>query len=272
MQRRPAGALWGLWLMLVGMTGCAADLPRLDGPARLERGLIVILPGIEGNSRWNRDIALGLDQGGVTSAIRIDDWTNGLPGSYVYTLAHLERNQQEARRIAAMIESYRDECPGRPVHLIGHSGGAGMAVLTLEALAEETRIATAFLLAPALSPEYDLSPALRRVHQLVYSFYSEEDVALLKIGTSIFGSIDRQHEAAAGATGFITPAEGDTQTEALYSERLRQVAWGPSLERYGADGTHFGWASLQFARTYLAPIIVHNEAHWSARRVNKIQD
>ena len=34
--------------------------------------------------------------------------------------------EPEASRLAAKIVEYREQHPGRPVHLIGHSGGGGM--------------------------------------------------------------------------------------------------------------------------------------------------
>lgn len=240
-------------------TGCGVPR-RIHAAERVRRGIIYVLPGIEGYSVWNRNIALGLDDGGVTSAIEIYDWTTGLPGGFVFNLADLERNRQQARRLADKIIRYRASHPGSPVHLIGHSGGGGIAVLTLEALPAGRQIDMAILLGPALSPDYDLSTALRRTRYGIHVFYSRRDVSFLQLGTSLFGAIDRDYGASAGAVGFRQPAHLSAADRILYDRKLRQVAWDQRLARYGASGTHLGWASRRFARDYLAPLIRYREA------------
>lgn len=245
--------------LLPVISGCHAPRAAPD-ESRYRRGVVFVLPGIEGRSAWNREIALGLDEGGVTSAIEIYDWTTGLPGNFVGNLTDIERNRRQARILAQRIVDYRRRNPGAPVHLIGHSGGGGIAVLALEALPPGRRIDMALLLAPALSPGHNLADALRRTRFGVCNFYSHRDVTLLKVGTSLFGPIDRAHGAAAGAVGFETPEELSAADRELYEKRLRQVPWSSRLERYGADGSHVGWTSRQFAREYLAPLVTENEA------------
>lgn len=258
-------ALGCLASVLVTSVGCQVP-ERINSPARHDGGLVVVLPGIEGRSVWNRNIALGLDEGGVASAIEIYDWTTGVPGNFVYNLANLKRNRRQAREVAGRILDYLQRHPGRPVHIVGHSGGGGIAVLALEVLPPGRQIEQAILLAPALSPEYDLSLALRRTRRGMVSFYSARDVTLLTVGTSLLGPIDRDFGASAGAVGFREP-EGSNESDrpgesdgALYAGRLRQVRWSPRLKQAGADGSHLGWASRRFAREYLAPLIKEHEA------------
>jgi len=244
---------------VLAATGCQSSR-RVGGIDRYDRGIVFVLPGIEGRSVLNRNIANGLDEGGVSSAIEIHDWTVGLPGGFVFNLTNLERNQREARKLADRIVEYSRRHPGRPVHLIGHSGGGGIAVLALEALPPGERVDAAILLAPALSPTYDLSTALRRTRFGISNFYSARDVALLKFGTTLFGPIDRNHGASAGAVGFEPPAHLNGPDRELYDAELRQVRWSPRLKEVGASGGHFGWASREFARDYLAPLIKQHEA------------
>lgn len=245
--------------VLVIIAGCRIP-ERIGCPARRQHGIVLVLPGIEGRSVWNRNIALGLDEGGVASAIEIHDWTTGVPGNFVYNLANLERNRRAARDLARRIFEYVRRYPGRPVHLVGHSGGGGIAVLALEALPPGRQIEQAILLAPALSPDYDLSIALRRTRRGIVNFYSARDVTLLRLGTSLLGPIDRDFGAAAGAVGFRQPLSLDELDLTLYADRLRQVRWTPRLRQVGADGSHLGWASRRFARDYLAPLIREHEA------------
>ncbi|TWT42372.1 Alpha/beta hydrolase family protein [Phycisphaerae bacterium RAS1] len=242
------------------LSGCANVSREVYTPPREEYGLILILPGIEGKSVWNRDLAHGLDDGGVASAIEVHDWTTGLPGGFMFNLTDYERNREQATRVARRILEFRDRHPGRPVHLIGHSGGGGIAIMALEALPPGRQIDAAILLAPALSPEYDLTIALRRTRHGVHNFYSKNDVSFLKLGTSLFGSIDREYGASAGAVGFRLPGGAPPDTHRIYSARLHQVAWDSRLAKFGASGSHVGWASARFAREYLAALIRHNEA------------
>ncbi|MBI5864334.1 MAG: alpha/beta fold hydrolase [Planctomycetes bacterium] len=221
----------------------------------MANGIVYVLPGIEGAGILNRNIGLGLDQGGVRSAIEIYDWTYGIPGSTALNLVDLERNRREAARLASRIVDYRDRHPGRPVQLVGHSGGGAIAVLVLEALPPGRQIDFAVLLAPALSPEYDLSTALRRTKYGIQNYYSKYDIGFLMVGTTLVGTADRAHGFSAGAVGFRLPDYLTDTTRRTYRQKLRQVEWDPRLKRVGASGTHIGWASVQFAREYLAPLI-----------------
>lgn len=239
-------------------TGCQS-IGRIDTPDRQKYGLILILPGIEGTSPLNQNIARGLHDGGVSSAIEIHDWTTGIPGNFLINLANLERNREEAWKLARRIVRYQQRWPNRPVFLIGHSGGGGIAVLALENLPERNKVDWAILLAPALSADYDLSKALRRSRHGIMNLYSDKDVGLLKVGTTIFGPIDREFGISAGAAGFQEPADLSETERLLYQRYLRQVRWREHMKRYGADGSHFGWASRRFAREYLAPLIIERE-------------
>ena len=68
------------------------------------------------------------------------------------------------------IVDYRKSHPGRPIYLIGHSGGGALSVLTLERLPPGTTVTGAMLLNAALSPGYDLSAVLgtRRANDLEF--------------------------------------------------------------------------------------------------------
>jgi pimeloyl-ACP methyl ester carboxylesterase len=255
-----------LILISFAAAGCAPPA-YVRAEYRYQHGLIVVLPGIEGRSVLNRDIAVGLDEGGVRSAIEIYDWTYGIPGSTVMNLVDIEHNRREAARLASRIVDYRDRFPGKPVHFIGHSGGAAVAVLALEALPPGRQIDMAILLATALSPEYDLSIALRRTRHGIQNYYSANDIGFLMLGTTVFGTADRSHGISAGAVGFRLPPDLSSASRDLYREKLRQVEWDPRLKRVGASGSHMGWASETFARDYLAPLIVRNEADARARKL-----
>lgn len=255
----------GAAFALVLLTSPGCKLPeQLHSRQRLEFGRILVLPGIEGGNVLSRRIALGLADGGVRSAIEIHDWTLGLP-AFPVNLMYLERNQRVAQELAQHLVDYRAAHPERPIHLVGHSGGAGIIVFALEALPDGFTVDGAVLLGAALSPDYNLAPALRHVRSGLITFYSQRDVGFLKAGTSVFGGMDRSYGVSAGAVGFNAPANIMPEERRLYARKLRQIAWSERIREYGASGGHLGWASRSFSRQYLAPIVKRNEAAFTAQ-------
>jgi hypothetical protein len=229
-----------------------ADLNTLQ---RQERGLVIVLPGIEGKSRYNVDIARGLDEGGVKMAIEIFDWTTEIPGGALINLADLERNRRMAEVLGSCILQYRFHHPDQPIHLVAHSGGAGVAVLTLESLPPNTDVSSAVLLAAAVSPTYDLRAALQRTRYGIYNYYSAYDRFLLDVGTRVFGTMDRVHGPAAGSVGFRMPQDlKEPQDQALY-RKVHNISWQPEMREHGNWGGHIDWANRRWISHYLAPLI-----------------
>lgn len=224
-------------------------------PSRLDRGYTIILPGIEGTSFLNTSVAKGLVDGGWPGAVEVYDWTAGSVLLFPVNLRAYERNRDKARRIAEKITEYQDKHPGRPVHIIGHSGGGGVAVLAVEALPPGRQITSALLLAPAISPTYDLRRALRHTEYGIWNFYSRHDVGFLKAGTTVLGTIDGQHTSAAGAVGFQMPWGLDEEDRRLYAAKLRQQAYSRKMADSGHTGGHVGWANRRFVAEWLCPIM-----------------
>lgn len=217
--------------------------------------MVLVLPGIEGRSAWNYNLARGLADGGVKAAIEIYDWGTNIPGGLLINLTDLDRNQKMAEALRDRIVAYKRTNPGRPVHVIGHSGGGGIAVLAAEKLPEDIRVSSVILLAAALSPDYDLRPALRRTQFGIFNYYSERDRVFLDAGTRVAGTIDRSFTSSAGSVGFRRPAGLEAGDRVLY-DKLQQIAWKPEMSWCGNLGDHFGWTNPGFVRRYLAPLVV----------------
>jgi pimeloyl-ACP methyl ester carboxylesterase len=222
-------------------------------PDRAEHGYTIILPGIEGTSWFNISVARGLVDAGHDRAIEISDWTTGYWPMFVYHLMALERNREQAREIAERIIAYQDRYPGRPVTLIGHSGGAAMAVLVLESLPVDRQVTQAVLLAGALSPDYDLSTALARTENGIRNYYSGGDALYLIAGTLALGTIDRQHAVSAGAIGFRTPDNLPSEQRELYESKLRQEPYRLEMFSSWNFGGHFGPVNRRFVAKWVAP-------------------
>ncbi len=256
-SRRPQRTRWCLIAATacVGLgAGCGIPVKHIT-PQRAGQGYVIVLPGIEGAGYWNASIANGLVDGGVPSQIEVYDWT--LTGAmFVANLRFKWRNEQEAVKIARKITAYQDQHPGRPVHLIGHSGGGGIAVMALEHLPADRQIASALLLAPAIAPNYDLRQALRHTRYGIWSYYSPYDVGFLGAGTTILGTIDGQHTRAAGNVPFVVPAGLSPEERRTYMAKLHQQPYTKQMARDGHYGGHGGWASRAFVQHWLAPVLL----------------
>lgn len=236
---------------IAGLVGCVPDA-RLNTAKRLDRGLVVVLPGIEGPSVWNRDLVLGLDEGGVDCAIRRHVWGTPVPGGFLINLTDIERNRREADRLRDDLVAYMTKFPGRPVQLVGHSGGAGIALLATERMPADSPVTAIVLLAASVSPEYDLRPALGKTSQCITNCYSERDSILLGPGTTIAGTIDREFGESAGKVGFAgRPAILPVDRRRFAA--LEQWKWTQAMAQLGNDGGHFGWTNRRFVREWLAP-------------------
>jgi pimeloyl-ACP methyl ester carboxylesterase len=233
--------------VLLLVAGCSNPQPYVT-PSRMERGLVIVLPGIEGPSRFNRAICLGLNEGGTDCAIETYDWTS-IWGP-LYNLRASTRNRRQADNVADLVVQYQMAYPGRPVYLVGQSGGGAIAVWTAELLPPEHKVDGIILLAASLSPYYMLDLAIQRSRQGIVSFYSDRDWFLL--GTNLTGTMDGEMASSAGRTGFLY-AEGAARPKD-YS-RLFQVPWDRQMGRAGNTGGHLTSGSAGFVAKYVAPLI-----------------
>jgi len=245
----------GLIFLGLVVCGCATSSHSYLTQERLETGLVISLDGIGGYDWGPRWLRTGLDEGGVLAAIMIYDWSKGPGGLFVGDLVDENRNHAAANDLARTIATYVAAMPNRPVTIIGHSGGAAVAVWALEALPKDCQVERAILLAPALAPTYNLSRALRAVRNRMYVMYSSADVGLLAAGTAVFGTMDRHHSVSAGLVGFEAPDNLTSEERCEYA-KIRQVRWTLDLVRTGHLGGHMGWTTTRFAREFIAPILI----------------
>jgi hypothetical protein len=218
--------------------------------AELERGLIVLFPGVEGGGWVMGACAGGLRDAGWDGALRVIAWGRRPLGTF-HNLMMLETNRAQARTIAAEITTYRRAHPNAPLSLVGLSGGAGMCLFIAEALPEDVMLDRILLIAPALSPTYHPGPAAARCRRGIVSFYSDLDWLMLGVGTTTFGTIDRRFGTAAGKVGF-RDAAGQLRSDPW----LTQIHWNEEWLRAGHYGGHLGGLCRRWARDILAPHVV----------------
>lgn len=234
---------------------CRGRLVRRLEPERLQHGLVLVLTGIEGRSFLNVGLLAGLIDGGIRSAVEIVDWTTG---NRLFVLFHLrgwKRNNRIALELANKIVAYQDHYPGRPVWLVGHSGGGGMALLIAGALPPGRKVTGIVMLATAVSPRIDFAPALANVKTCIWNYYSWFDVFFLWFGTTLLGTIDGPHGPAAGAIGL----RGERVKNEEASGRLVQVRWNWRMLKQFNLGEHFGCVHRVFVAEEIAPLIRSTE-------------
>ena len=231
--------------------------PRTLNPALLEEGLTLVLPGIESESIFTYGMCDGLLDGGVPGQIRVFNWGLPFPGGYLANLTRIDRNRRRAKDLAEEIAAYQDAYPGRPVHLVAQSGGAGIALFAAEALPEGRMVDGIVLLGGAVSPTYNLARVLAKTRKGVLNSHSCKDTIILNWGTRIFGTTDRQFTRAAGCMGFDEP-EGLTEADReLYRGKLQQLPWCEAMaDNCHHWGGHIASGGELFLSKHIAPWIV----------------
>ena len=168
----------------------------------------------------------------------------------------LRHNQAQAAGIADFICKYQRDYPGRPVHLIGHSAGAGIALFVLENLSATNCVESVILLAAAVSRQFNIQSLLTRTTRGIWNFFSPLDLPTVGLGTIVFGTMDRRHAISAGALGFRTVH--DSISNAVDPEsiepQLRQMKFRTAMIRSWNFGGHFGSTNAVFVQRHIAPI------------------
>jgi len=251
-----------IWIIsgLAILTGCSNPYVTSE---RLERGLVIVLPGIEGRSSLNEAIVEGLNDGGVNWAIELYDWTS--PLGPLYNLRAEDRNRQKAHQIVNRIVRYHWEYPDRPVVILGQSGGSAIAAWAAEAMPRGHILDGVVMLAPSLSPRYMLDFALENTERGIISLYSERDWVLLGLGTTIAGTMDGAHTSSAGRTGFEMPVAGGRPE--IY-QKLYQVSWQPKMRQTGNVGMHLTSGARAFVSMYVAPYVLSDK--WDEELVARV--
>jgi len=206
---------------------------------------------------------------GSDLAVSTVPWGHGF-GRWHADLTRIANRDAWAGAIAAAASLFQERHPGRPLFLVAKSGGSGVVIKALERVAPGS-IDRVVLLAPALSPTYDLTAALRGVRQKMVVFWSPLDLVVLGAGTRIFGTIDGIRTVSTGMVRFRTPRPGESvlvsELEGTAEEssrqcytKLDQVRWRPAMMRTGYFGGHIGPDSPAFLRMYVAPLLRADDA------------
>jgi hypothetical protein len=221
-------------------------------PEEACQALVVVVGGVGGLDLCGTGLRFVLGAERLPYAFHTFSWGHGL-GRWHADLTRVANRDQKAASLASLVRQFRAGRPVIPVFLVAKSGGSVVVVKALEQL-DEHAVERAILLAPALSPGYDLSTALKAVRRELVVFWSPLDVVVLGAGTRIFGTADRVRSVAAGLVGFRDPNLLGAGQATPY-EKLRQVRWVPAMAATGNLGGHVGPDSPIFLRRYVLPLL-----------------
>jgi pimeloyl-ACP methyl ester carboxylesterase len=218
------------------------------------KGLLLVLGGVGGLDLCGFNMSRVARAARLPHVVERFTWGHGF-GRWYADLTDAASGGRAGERAAGAIHQFRAEHPDEPVFVVAKSGGAGVAVWALERLEPES-VERAVLLAPALSPRYDLTAALRAVRREMVVFWSPLDVVILGAGTRLFGTMDGVRGGGAGLVGFAVPgpAEPDSERRRQYA-KLRQVPWRPRMAGLGHLGGHFGTDHPRFLRECIVPLL-----------------
>jgi pimeloyl-ACP methyl ester carboxylesterase len=223
----------------------------MSAAASGEKGVVYLIDGVGGFGLAPKVMETALAEAGVPHELRNFYWSHGF-GRWHADLTDDENLRRKASELADSIMDLRTRS-GRPVYIVAKSGGTAIALSALAQLPAES-VERVVLLSSAVSPDYDLVPALRAVRVEVVSFWSPKDKFILGFGTSMFGTADGVMGNGAGLIGFRTPEQRCAADLAQY-RKLRQVEWDESMRKTYNYGTHIGTSMPLFVRQYVAPLV-----------------
>jgi len=235
--------------------GRVGELPTSDAP------LLVVVDGVGRFQFAPYAIRWALRDLGSPIETVLFDWHTPIVGEIWTDLMWRRRNRVMGARLARRLLRFHRDCPDRPIHLFAYSGGACVGAFACESLRGRKIVSTLLLVAPAVSPGFDLKPALRAVERCTI-LVSPRDYVILGLGTTLFGTSDRISGKSAGMVGFAGMGDLPRGSRADY-DRCRQVRWDASLRRDGNFGGHAGWIAPAFLRRYLLRLLDGDTVLWT---------
>lgn len=228
---------------VVLLAGCAT---RVIAPQRPDT--VIVLPGIGGDGDVYAQVVRSLHDHGSDDCLRVYSWGYPWP---LFWLTNSSSNLHDfaERQLADQIARWRMDHPHSRIVLIAHSAGAGVVVGALSRLSGPIEVGPVILLAPSLSPDFDLRPALKHA-DIIHVFYNSNDDFWQGWGPIVFGTYDGAHRSGAGRTGFslarFSPGE---------KARVIQHPYQGEWNDLGNHGGHFDWMAEPFVGAIIKPLI-----------------
>jgi hypothetical protein len=251
----------GSWLLLLAGAGCVstprpAVVTTSRAPVPPAQAIVFTADGIGGYGVTTRAFQRIAEQDQLPLHVEMVAWSHGYGRAFADHVGYGHARTQ-GQKLAAEIACYlrpQGEGPPLPVYLVAHSGGSAVVLAAAEFLPPNS-VERIILMAPSISADYDVRPALRCARSGVDVFHSRLDWAYLGAGVAMLGTADRRWTAAAGRVGFRVPASPCPEDAALYT-RLHQHSWDESIRWTGHTGGHFDCHNPTFLRAYVVPLLL----------------
>jgi pimeloyl-ACP methyl ester carboxylesterase len=228
-----------IFVLALLLAGCSRN-QSLIGPDAL-----VFVPGVAGDGPWYDGIRQGL-----SGPVQSFKW-GAPPPMTVMNFQDRGIHERAEKELAARITEFASKYPGGRLVLVGHSAGCGVILGALRRLPEEAGATTVVLLAPSVSPDFDLTATMPRVHDQTHVFHSTRDDFFLDWRTSTFGTYDNVKSPAAGNVGFHSVGALPPDLRQRVVQHPYQEAWNA----LGNDGSHFGPVARRFVAEIVAPLL-----------------
>jgi hypothetical protein len=232
-----------IFLIALASAGCQSNAP-LEG-----QNLVVLVPGCAGDGFWYNDLRESVAGGQPARTVRTFEWGMPLP-LYMLNLQDAKIHEKAEKSLAKAIKSWRARYPGGRLTLLGHSAGCGVILGSLSRIDKRVDVENVVLLAPSVSPDYQVAPALRQVAGSMHVFFSEQDRLWLGWRTSTFGTYDSVKTEAAGRVGLNV----DEMTPEIRG-KVVQHPYEADFAELGHGGGHFGTLAKRFDDRVVAPLV-----------------
>jgi pimeloyl-ACP methyl ester carboxylesterase len=239
-----------LLMLLAPVAPCFAQVRTVKATLPGPTGIVVIVEGIGGIDMLGSSITAACRKAGLQHDVRRFSWTHG-KGKFFKDLQDTQHLIQKAQELAATLRELRAAEPDKPIYIVAKSGGTALSLFALESMPPNS-IDRTILLSAAVSPSYDLRPALRANRLGIVSYHSTHDQLILNWGTRHFGTADRFYGPSAGLNGFIIPTDLDEESRRLYA-KLAQIPWHTRMMWQGNTGGHLGTNAISFLAQEVVP-------------------
>lgn len=232
-----------IFLIALAGAGCRYNDP-LEG-----QNLVVLVPGCAGDGFWYNDLRKSVAATQPAVTVRTFEW--GAPKFlYVLNLQDQKIHDEAEAALAKAIKSWRDRYPAGRLTLLGHSAGCGVILGSLSRLEKRVDVENVVLLAPSVSPDYQIAPALRQIAGTLHVFFSDSDRLWLGWRTSTFGTYDSVKSEAAGKVGLNVE-----QLDSNLRCKIVQHSYEREFLELGNGGGHFGPLARRFDQKVIAPLV-----------------
>jgi len=239
-------------LLAVGVVVAMAMGPLLAQRPHIDpRPLVWSVDGAGGMGGCSHGLARANLQSGHPIEQAVFEWSHG-KGRVILDQIDAKYARAQGSRLAAKIIERKKAEPGRRMAIVAHSAGSAVVLSACEMLPPDC-LERVVLLAPSVSSNYNLAPALLAPRRGMDVFSSKKDWITLGMGTRLVGTADRHWSSAAGRKGFLLPKTAVADWEA---SRLRQHFWSVEMTWTGNTGRHTGVYAPAFLQSYVLPLLV----------------